>query len=390
MFVSQSHLPQMLDTGQYCDQSALDLEKSRLLLPGWHGVGTTAELPRDGDYFTFELLGHPLMFLRDGQQIRCFLNSCPHRLGLVRHDSRGRANPLRCQNHGWTFDRDGTRQSPGTDQSREGRDVCRGAALRAYRTEQLGQLIFVTLNDAAPSLAEYLGERHDELAGWYGDDRWSLLASRLRQDEVNWKVFVENGLESYHIDSVHARTFVHYPPAEACHHELEDQGSVYATTRAGTNWLDEYLNPWVHRLAGEQMGEYTFYTWHHFPHLMFTHMGVFSWVECVLPVSPSRTQTVFRLFTAGGARGWWGKRMMSMLLRTKLPFFKQVAAEDSAVLTAVQRGKEAPGHPGSGLISIREERVFHFQRYLQYSLTAPDGVGTSSCSTQQQQHQGDS
>ncbi|MEO8498634.1 MAG: hypothetical protein ABI614_26535, partial [Planctomycetota bacterium] len=45
-------------------------------------------------------------------------------------------------------------------------------------------------------------------------------------------------------------------------------------------------------------------------------------------------------------------------------FAKQVLEEDAAILPAVQRGVESLDKPSPGLISAREERVFHFQEYI--------------------------
>jgi phenylpropionate dioxygenase-like ring-hydroxylating dioxygenase large terminal subunit len=54
----------------------------------------------------------------------------------------------------------------------------------------------------------------------------------------------------------------------------------------------------------------------------------------------------------------------------ELRFWRRVIAEDLAVLPQVQAGLESPGHPGPGLISRREERIVHFQRWLLQRLGA--------------------
>ena len=36
-------------------------EIERLFVPAWHLVGTSAELPRDGDFLTLDLLGEPVL-----------------------------------------------------------------------------------------------------------------------------------------------------------------------------------------------------------------------------------------------------------------------------------------------------------------------------------------
>jgi hypothetical protein len=50
--------------------------------------------------------------------------------------------------------------------------------------------------------------------------------------------------------------------------------------------------------------------------------------------------------------------------RRGLKGWLQVVGEDMAYLPHVQAGIESPVHPGPGLISRREERITHFQRWL--------------------------
>ena len=50
---------------------------------------------------------------------------------------------------------------------------------------------------------------------------------------------------------------------------------------------------------------------------------------------------------------WWGRK-----------FFTNVAMEDAGILPAIQKGLDSPVHPSEGLISIREERLYHFQEYI--------------------------
>jgi hypothetical protein len=42
----------------------------------------------------------------------------------------------------------------------------------------------------------------------------------------------------------------------------------------------------------------------------------------------------------------------------------KIVAEDSSVITAVQQGLASAERPNGGLLSVREERCFHFQNYV--------------------------
>ena len=57
----------------------------------------------------------------------------------------------------------------------------------------------------------------------------------------------------------------------------------------------------------------------------------------------------------------------------------QVGEEDAAVLVDVQGGMSARDKPLGGLISTREERIVHFQKYIQSNLhDSGDGMDGGS------------
>src|SRR6185295_14662223 len=77
----------------------------------------------------------------------------------------------------------------------------------------------------------------------------------------NWKVVLENSLESYHIPEVHPRTFRKLPDEARSWHELTDRFTSFKTVLP---WelprLTEHFI--VRRLGGAATGEY----WHRVLH----------------------------------------------------------------------------------------------------------------------------
>ena len=74
MFLNETHLPQRLTVEHYTSPEQYRIEMDRLVLPSWQLVGTTADLKRDGDFFTYELLDYPLIVWRCDGKPRTFLN----------------------------------------------------------------------------------------------------------------------------------------------------------------------------------------------------------------------------------------------------------------------------------------------------------------------------
>ena len=376
MFINETHLPQVLTPLDYTSEEQYRRELEQLFLPGWHCIATFSDFPQDGDFLTTELFDHPLILWRTGDEYHTFLNVCPHRFARLHSEPCGHAGArLKCQYHGWEFDCSGdTQEIPDAQSFKPMKKGVLG--LTQYRTETCGQLIFVTLNDEAPSLRDYLGAGFEIGEKLCGPDR-RLAATFDYEIDTNWKCKVENSLESYHVDMVHPKTFIRAPEAADCEHELETGWTTYATVQeAPTAWhrlLDRLMNRLAH---GESDDEYKHY--HFYPNTMFGKMKLFSWMEWTISLSPGRTRVIGKFFCYKGRSGRLVSRLLSRgLAKWVAGFFATLRDEDCTVLEEVYRGLKAPHQPSEGLVSIREERCFHFQKYIE-CVTSPETANLES------------
>ncbi len=220
-------LPQILKPDDYHLPAQHQRELQRLFLPAWHYVATLSDLAGEGDYITTTLLGRPLILWEIEGQVRAFLNVCPHRFTILTNKSRGRAEKiLKCQYHGWEFDECGDTQR--IPDARSFRPMEKGElGLKAYRTATCGRLIFVTLDDEAPPLEEFLSPCWDLMQSLFAVQHRDVLELDYEVD-CNWKVKIENTLESYHVDLVHPTTFHEMPAAENCSEQLEPNWTSFA------------------------------------------------------------------------------------------------------------------------------------------------------------------
>jgi len=201
-----------LPPGIYHSGSLAALEQERIFARDWLSPGLAAEIPEPGDYMTFSLGTQEIVTLRgeDGV-VRSFANVCRHRMmRLV--EGRGRCKRLVCPYHAWTYDLDGRLvgapymdRSPGFDKGR--------IRLGEIRTEVWEGWIYVTLDPAAPSIADAL----EALRPLVGPYRMAGYRPVIRQDHVwdtNWKLLTENFMEGYHLPVAHRRTVGAWFPAE--------------------------------------------------------------------------------------------------------------------------------------------------------------------------------
>ncbi len=364
MFLHDTHLPQVLTPDYYTSQVQFEREIKTLFEPAWHLVGTYSDLPRDGNYLTTEILNHPLIVWRTNGDYQTFLNVCPHRFSQLSCKPFGKAEQhLKCQYHGWEFDAEGnTRLIP---DAQNFKPMTKGAlSLQKIRTETIGQLIFINLNEEAQPLKEWLGSKTASLLEQMFPKKYRLFHTEDFVAEANWKCRMENSVENYHLDMVHSGTFGKVPPAEDVIHELEPGSSAYYLTETqARSQTEERLDRLMHRLAGCEQDR-TFRNYFHYPHLMFTKMRLFGSMEWIIPLSPTRTRMVYKFFCYENPRSWRSRLARRMLSQWARRFFPQVVREDREAIEWVQKGLNSPRHPSPGVISAREERCFHFQNYI--------------------------
>src|ERR1035437_3948096 len=95
----------------YRDASIWAAEKEKIFSRTWQVVGHGSQVAHPGDYFTTELMGEPLLFVRGSDaKLRGFYNVCRHRAGPPA-EGYGSRKLFRCGYHGWTYGRDGARIS---------------------------------------------------------------------------------------------------------------------------------------------------------------------------------------------------------------------------------------------------------------------------------------
>src|SRR5579883_2342554 len=91
----------------YVDASFEAPEKEKIFAATWQIVGHVDRLPSPGSYFTTELVGEPLLLVRNtAGEVRGFYNVCRHRAGPAA-EGCGERKVFRCGYHGWTYSLDG-------------------------------------------------------------------------------------------------------------------------------------------------------------------------------------------------------------------------------------------------------------------------------------------
>lgn len=197
----------------YHSADRLAAEK-RVFRKSWLNVARDEEIPKAGDWLTFDLaIGDTSILVVRGKdgRVRAFHNMCTHRGTKLAWGESGHAGQFVCPYHAWTFDTDGRLR--GVPASQCFPHVDRDASgLTPIAVDIWAGFIFVNL-DPTPGigLREWLGPVARMLDGAPFADY--PLACRLRGTmKANWKLYVESQSEAYHVSTLHSRTvkdFIH-------------------------------------------------------------------------------------------------------------------------------------------------------------------------------------
>jgi choline monooxygenase len=330
----------------YTDARVLEEERRSVFARTWQLAGRAAQAAEPGQFFTTDVGGEPVVVVRDAAgSLRAFSNVCRHRAGPVA-SGEGSCERFRCGYHGWTYALDGrllsAREFDGVERFRREEN-----GLPEFRAEAWGALVFVNLDSSAAPLAETL---EDIPTLTKGRDWGAMLPAARREWEVgcNWKTYVDNYLEGYHIPVIHP----------ALHRELD-----YAQYRTETRRLYSVqhapLRPTATRIPPAGDGETAaLYLWL-FPNLMLNVYADNYSTNLILPLGPERTLTVFEWYF----RDPDSRETREQVART-LELSDEVQIEDIRVCEAVQAGLRSRTY-ARGRYSVRRENgVHHFHGLL--------------------------
>jgi choline monooxygenase len=342
-----------LPSRMYLDPAVLERERERIFGGSWQLVAHWSDLARPGDFMPVSVLDEPIVLVHgtDGV-LRAFYNVCRHRAGQVAL-TRGNRKSLQCRYHGWTYGLDGTlRTAPEMDDTEDFDMACFG--LQAVRVDRFGPFVFINLDDTAPPLAEVLGAIPSDVArAGFDLDAMNRVERRDYVVNCNWKVYVDNYLEGYHIPIAHP----------ALYRELEYDDYRVETFR----WYSKQHAPVRELKPGQELGrdrrymrspdgeEDALYYWL-FPNTMFNFYPDNMSTNVILPLGHDRTLTIFEwYFAQPGTGGGWES------MQQTIAFSDEIQQEDIVLCEQVQRGLRSRSYDTGRFSARRENGVHHFQ-----------------------------
>jgi len=330
----------------YTDPAFHGVDRDAVFARSWQNVGSLDQVRDAGQFLVGTVADNPVIVVRgqDGE-LRAFYNVCKHRGGpLALCD--GKAKALQCQYHGWTYLLDGSlRGVPKMDRSElfDKKDF----GLVPISVDTWEDQVFVHLGkDPEPVARTFAGitERiaPAKIAG--------LRLERRVEYEVgcNWKVYVDNFLEGYHVPFVHPELV-----------------SLFEYSQYRTEVFERYNLQWTPLDAstpspysdGDEKGQaYYYWVW---PNYMLNILPGRLQTNVIEPMGPDRCRVVFR---------YYYREVESAAAKARAQadhdYSDKVQEEDREICERVQAGLSSRAYDRGRFSPEMEEGVWHFQSLL--------------------------
>jgi phenylpropionate dioxygenase-like ring-hydroxylating dioxygenase large terminal subunit len=339
------------------------LEIERILKPSWQIVGHVNTIPNPGDFMTFDLGPESVVAVRNSRrEIQAFHNVCRHRAARLLDGAGHCPGAITCPYHGWSYKLSGELQGmtmrdtfPPLDRAQFG--------LKPIRTEIAFGFVFVALAGDPPPLKSIWGEFLEDFAPYRFEEMVPLTPFYREEWAVDWKVAMDNYLESYHVPIGHpglARMFTpDYDDARTLGTGVA-RGASHMREQPSSKWSErlyqKFVGPVVTHLPEQLRRRWSFYS-------MLPNLGIDVFPDQmdffqVLPDGPGRC------IIRGGTFGLPDERREMRIVRyLNGRINRQVQREDDFLCQRVQRGLSSSSYE-PGPLSRLESCMWAFQELV--------------------------
>jgi choline monooxygenase len=361
----------------YTDENYLKYERDKIFCDKWTVIGVGSSIPNPGDAKPYNLLGIPLLIVRDrDHQIRVFHNVCSHRGFKLVDQACALKNVIRCPYHSWAYDFSGrliaTPHVGGLNIHESEKFDKTKSNLKEVRSKVWMDIIFVNINSNEIDFEEYIQPL---------EQRWSKFINKEDQKLINysndygyfnlevnsnWKFAIENYCESYHLPTIHpelnkvSNINDHYH-IQGLPNRFAGQGSKkYQSLTEGDKKFNTFKNWDKDHL---QYSEYVAL----FPNVMIglhiDHFYIF-WLE---PLATNKTKEHMNMYYVGNESANGDE--LKQLRKQNSKFWKDVMLEDISAIEGMQEGRGSPVYNGGNFSPVMDAPTHQFHKWVASNLS---------------------
>ena len=356
------------------------IERKKIFEDKWVTIGVASSVPNPGDVKPFDLLGIPLIIIRDKKnQVRVFHNVCSHRGYKLIHETCSLKNVLRCPYHSWSYDFEGnliaTPHLGGVNKhDHEDFDKSK-SGLKEVRSAVWLDLIMINISNNEIPFEEYIKPLEDRWSSfWTKEDQKMICHAKdygyfQLEAKCNWKFAIENYCESYHLPFVHpglnaySKIDDHYH-IQGLPNRFAGQGTLVYNPRFINDKKFPTFPGWAK--DKEQHAEYVAL----FPNVM---MGIHKdhyyayWLE---PISHELTKEHMEIYYVGDEAANGDK--FKSLRKQNYEQWLSIQSEDLNIIEGMQEGRNSPVYNGGNFSPVLDNPTHHFNKWVATSLTDND------------------
>ena len=360
----------------YTNEQYLEYERDKIFCDKWTVIGVGSSIPNPGDVKPYNLLGIPLIIVRDRDlNIRVFHNVCSHRGFKLIDKPCTLKNVIRCPYHSWSYDFTGnlvaTPHIGGLNIHNSDQFKKNQSNLKEVRSKVWMDIIFVNINSNEIDFEDYIKPLEDRWSKFINHDDQKLLIHSNDygyfdlEVKSNWKFAIENYCESYHLPTIHPELNKvsdindHYH-IQGLPNRFAGQGSEkYEQPIKGNKKFDTFNN-WDKKSI--KNSEYIAL----FPNVMIglhiDHFYVF-WLE---PLATNKTKEHMQMYYIGekSANG----EELKELRKENARFWKDVMLEDISAIEGMQKGRGSPIYNGGNFSPVMDQPTHQFHKWVANSL----------------------
>jgi len=325
----------------YYDPDFWNLERESVLKTGWHAVAREEEIKNVGDYKSITVFGEQLILVRsDDAKIRVLSRVCLHR-GCLLTQGKGNSKTFTCPYHNRKYNLEGALiHAPLMEKTENfSKDNCH---LPQVPIAVWQGFVFVSLDPEQEFFLPEL-EPYSKLLEAYDVSRLQMVGSLNFKCPWNWKVLIENFMESYHNLSVHSQTLKDcFHPADSYIMQPNYLGTLLETPASYSSDFDVIM--------GHLFPSFIFY--------LVKNPGapMLVWYELEIDAPESFELNIHILATELYLQE-------PSRLQEALEIIKKFHSEDIVICDQVQRGVKNSLYKPHGLSEI-ESSIIHFHSYL--------------------------
>jgi phenylpropionate dioxygenase-like ring-hydroxylating dioxygenase large terminal subunit len=217
----------------------------------WLYVGHESEVPKPGDFRARDVGNRPLVFWHghDGVK-RVFYNSCRHRGALVCRVPEGNARSMSCFYHAWTYGSTGALNGlPSPEGYGPTFDRACMGLLSPAKVDSYRGFVFACFDPGAVDLRTYLAGAADyiDLVADLTETLEIVPGAHEYSADANWKLFMENSIDGYHVLPLHITYFEYLEKVEGSRPTLGEMNG--ALDLGNGHSVVKYRGPWARPVA---------------------------------------------------------------------------------------------------------------------------------------------